>query len=620
MYGAAILQRELGAVARRWSSYVLRAVFVLCVALIVTIAWTTQAQHGAMSYSRMSVVGHDLFVTIFITELVLVSLAGPLVTGDLIAQERDRRTLDLLFVTPLRDLEIVLGKFLSRMAYVLALILLSLPVMLGCLVFGGVGADDILLAGLLVFLCGTWSGAVAMFFSALARKGYLAVLGAYFALFLQTMILPMLLLLVLARTGRPPIIIFLTSPQIYGIARIVGDPDMRPWGLDLWPVVAFGTLAGSLGLVALAIPFLRLTPGGPPPSSLETKVRRRAKPAVDWGAGCVSVLVAFVVGAVTCAMVLGLPWVADKAGVMTLIPLAGLALVWLRMGAARLRGERRHRSVWNNPVAWKEVAFHRSRAIERMVNLALLSIVGIMYLVFSIDRSVAERVETHGIFLGLELCACLVVAIVLASVSIAQEAEAGRFDLLLSTPMEPADILRGKFAGVAVTLAPLLGFVLFHALVAGLGTSDGEFFRAVGAVAVFVLLLYFHISVAMFLSLWTRRIGVAIGVCLGGSVCAYLFLPILAEVLLESHRSAANALLLYLNPVTAVAGVVGGRNGPFSNLDLPPWLGYPLSLGFYVAGSLVLQLWMRYGFDDLVRRNRERRWLGARPAESRKIA
>lgn len=602
----AILQREIGSVSRRWTSYLIRAVFVLLLATIVTIVWASEASWGRnLSYSRMSEAGRALFAGLFVTEIVLVSLVGPLVTGGLIAQERERRTLDLLFMTPMRNFEIVFGKFLSRMAYLLGLILLSTPVLLGCLIFGGVAPDEILLAALLVFISGLWSGAIGMFLSAFTRKGYLAVVSAYFMLLLQCLGLPMVVALTYLWSGPPGPAFFLTSPQLYAIARMVSEGSVSFWGVDIWAAVSGVTTLLSLLLVALSAAFLRREPvaGTPTPPGADTKVRRKAKPVGDLLGRVGRVFGWFLLVGSLLLMVVFIPYAWEESKGFILVPVGGAAAVLVRVVRMQRRRPAMQRRVWENPVAWREIVSQSSPGLTRLVNLVLFTMAGFLFLFVAVGGGdLADEEAFHGIYLGLELCAVLVAAIVLGAASIGQEADSGRLDILLGTPLSPAKILRGKMLGVFVSLAPLLIFMLVHAVAAGLVCHRPGLTGVSLALGIIAAQVLFQISFALYLGLQFRQTGRAIGVGLAAVLSLYLLLPILMAIMDFSERDWPLAITLGCNPVVSIFTAFEKGMWDYSGNLRTMWIGGLAGVLVYALGGTLLMIGMVRRFNRFVQR------------------
>src|SRR5262245_53136540 len=115
-------------------------------------------------------VGHMLFSGILLLETLLVLILAPAFTAGAISAEREHQTLDLLVTTPLSTLGIVVGKLVSALAWVLVLIVASVPLMSLVFVFGSVGPDDVIRAYVLLFSLAFGMGAIGLFLSALVRR------------------------------------------------------------------------------------------------------------------------------------------------------------------------------------------------------------------------------------------------------------------------------------------------------------------------------------------------------------------------------------------------------------------------------------------------------------------
>ncbi len=115
-------------------------------------------------------VGHMLFSGILVLETLLVLVLAPAFTAGAISSEREHQTLDLLVTTPLSTLGIVVGKLVSALAWVLVLIVASVPLMSLVFVFGSVGPEDVLRAYVLLFSLAFGMGAIGLFLSALVRR------------------------------------------------------------------------------------------------------------------------------------------------------------------------------------------------------------------------------------------------------------------------------------------------------------------------------------------------------------------------------------------------------------------------------------------------------------------
>ena len=79
-------------------------------------------------------------------QLSLVLFFALLLAASGVAQEKDRQTLILLLMTDLRDYELVFGKLFASLLMVMALIVVSIPVLFFVLLLGGTGIDQVIWA------------------------------------------------------------------------------------------------------------------------------------------------------------------------------------------------------------------------------------------------------------------------------------------------------------------------------------------------------------------------------------------------------------------------------------------------------------------------------------------
>ncbi len=77
-------------------------------------------------------------------QLVLAIFFSAMASASAVAQEKDRRTLELLLLTNLSNSELVLGKLLASLLSVLMLLVAGLPFFMLTALFGGVSFEQIL--------------------------------------------------------------------------------------------------------------------------------------------------------------------------------------------------------------------------------------------------------------------------------------------------------------------------------------------------------------------------------------------------------------------------------------------------------------------------------------------
>ena len=123
----------------------------------------------------------------------------------LVAEERQTGTFTLLSTAPIRDAEVVVGKFLSAFCVLVAMTALTAYMPALIFVNGKVSVGHIVVGYVGLLLLGSATLAIGLFASSLARSQVLAaILGAAF-------LAPLLMLWVLAKAVDPPLNTFLAE-------------------------------------------------------------------------------------------------------------------------------------------------------------------------------------------------------------------------------------------------------------------------------------------------------------------------------------------------------------------------------------------------------------------------
>jgi ABC-type transport system involved in multi-copper enzyme maturation permease subunit len=102
-------------------------------------------------------------------ELLALALTPALVAG-VIADERQRKTLHYLMASRLTSSEIVLGKLLVRMLYMVVLLGVSLPVLSLMVLMGGVDPKLVLLVCAATLTTAWFLAALSIWVSTIARR------------------------------------------------------------------------------------------------------------------------------------------------------------------------------------------------------------------------------------------------------------------------------------------------------------------------------------------------------------------------------------------------------------------------------------------------------------------
>lgn len=142
--GNPVLTRELRVVLRNARTFALLAIYVSLLGAVVMSNFPA-GQNLTFEGGRATM-GRDLFRTFFIAQLVLVLVLVPGLATGALAQERERRTLEPLLLTPMTPLGIVWGKASGVLALAGLLLLATLPLTSLCFLLGGVSPGELVSA------------------------------------------------------------------------------------------------------------------------------------------------------------------------------------------------------------------------------------------------------------------------------------------------------------------------------------------------------------------------------------------------------------------------------------------------------------------------------------------
>ncbi|RMD66420.1 MAG: hypothetical protein D6824_00875 [Planctomycetota bacterium] len=403
---------------------------VLSGALLWSLVAATSS--GTLSYRDLAAAGARGFEFLAYLQVALICLLTPLFMAGAIAQEADPRTWSILLTTPLSAGQIILGNLLGRLFFVLALLFASLPLFAATQYFGGSPARAIF-ASYGVAGCATlFVGAVAITLTAFRLGGRKVVFGFY-----------------------------------VGVVGYLA----ATWGADQ----LLRQSAGGVTMLTALNPFLALesllSPSSyptPEPTAL-AQMSWLARlwlgsPALAW---CLWSTVASV--ALTAASSLAVRTIAGVEGA--------------RLGL-RGRGRRRApRTVWHNPVAWREGALRAGTGIRQLGRWGFLTL-ACVWALGMLDQLHRGQLRPDDFRFALlvtmiaELAIALLVTINLAATTVSREREDGSLDLLLTTPLTPQQYLSGKLRGVIAATAPYLAAPLgtialasLYVLLGGLGET-----------------------------------------------------------------------------------------------------------------------------------------------------
>lgn len=177
-----IVAKEYRSRMRTWRSPVAMMVYILLIgglgfAVFSMIANASSGITGGSNY------GQELFSALVGFQVILLTFVTPALTAGAISSERERQTIDLLFVTRIRPFSIIWGKLLASMSFVVLLLILSIPIFSLVFLFGGIELDQVAYAFLVTLVTALTLGVMGILFSTWLKRSLVATVVSYVAAF-----------------------------------------------------------------------------------------------------------------------------------------------------------------------------------------------------------------------------------------------------------------------------------------------------------------------------------------------------------------------------------------------------------------------------------------------------
>ena len=129
--------------------------------------------------SALARLAETFFAIYMIVQFILVCLVTPGAMATTITDEKERRTIEFMLATDLRDREILFGKFASRVGGILMLLFAGLPVLTMMQFFGGINPEEVIAGFAATFVIVLSISAVSLAASVLSRKNRDAIALTY---------------------------------------------------------------------------------------------------------------------------------------------------------------------------------------------------------------------------------------------------------------------------------------------------------------------------------------------------------------------------------------------------------------------------------------------------------
>ena len=520
-YAGTVLGRELTAMSKSRRTFALRVLPPLIMLFYVILVLSSSLRESGYEYGpELQMIGRQLFYSLTFILMGLMFLFTPSHCAPIISSEREKQTLELLTITPLRSHDIILGKIGSRVFSLVLIALSTAPIMFVCLMFGGVSPFDITVALGLVVSCILLCAGVSIPISVLSARSGRAIVRAFTILLLMGI-----------------------ASGVYAAVSVrthVGS--LYP---SLYGLFDRGILEGILTFVLLWMnPFIVL-------SLLQTAPYfRPGLPAWAWFTGMAGSATFFILSVGLSSLLFKRAALWEKGSFFRLLFMGEKA----RRGPKKRTGGGGFRKpvvVGPNPVYWKECneSFF-SRPSSRIG--AAAAVIGTFFLLYLFTLAkwptiwkwgprgyythVRDIRVGHTVLIMAEIMLVLMSIISVASGSMIKERVKKTAEILLTTPLSNGSIWCGKFLSV---LRLNLLFLLLPFIHIGLCIFHGiyELWTLVVTFITVSALALFFAALGIRFSLTNSRRRAASSKTLGVGFLLFIGFPILAGLLAMAIQS-----------------------------------------------------------------------------------
>lgn len=184
-----VLFYELVRLARQRRNFWMRTAYAVGLAVLFTftyLVWTDEYDPGAgrpIPLRALAKLAESFFDTYMVIQFLAVGILTPAYVAGAIAEEKERKTLEFLLATDLRDREIVFGKLAARVGNMTLFLLAGLPVLSLVQFFGGVDPDLLLAGFAATFITMLSLSVMSVFCSVTAKRARDAIALAYLIAF-----------------------------------------------------------------------------------------------------------------------------------------------------------------------------------------------------------------------------------------------------------------------------------------------------------------------------------------------------------------------------------------------------------------------------------------------------
>jgi len=611
-----LFTKELLVTSRRAKYYMLRFAYAAVLGLFVSLVWlafieSARGADAAYRIAHMSEMGKGIVSSIMCFQFGIAQFVAIILLSSAINEEIYQRTLVPILTTPIGYWQIVLGKFLGKLLHVGLLLAISLPLLGIVRVLGGVPWGYLLAGVCITVTASMFTGSVALLFSAINRRPYLAILASLGMVASLYVVVGLVLLMVssiaMAVLGNNGFCLVLYGNPVAAMTyetMYLLNPAYRVSGF-FWPIHCLVTLAMTAGMLKIA----------------EIVVRKTALRKAVGAATAIADVSAVTVRAMHAAPVL-MP--ADGSPVAQVLESPHYGRheeAPSRKRWWKARGWNIQRMIGNSPIVWRELRkpLLRDRIVQIVAMCAVLFYLIYTYAILGASGAMRSP-EMQAFFICMFLLAGMLCTAMDSATCIAPEKQARTWPALLCTPVGDWHILMGKAGGTAFRCLSVWIFLAGHMLLFTLlGFLHPIVLIHVGLLAAWSSV--FLTCTGVYFSTKYRSVTTALLMNLGLAGLLWVLLPVGANLLgevfgdreISANLQATNPVVQAWVTVTSATLTDPHNGGPMRYEDGSlryPWpggnYGWLGTTGIMLANTIgygLAALWLAWRAKRMFRRN-----------------
>ncbi len=408
--------REAAVAPRRVSFYAARSLFVAALFGLTLTAWQLFVGSQRLeSIGDLAWFGAAAFQILAPLQLAVAVPFSALLVASAVALEKDRKTLDLLLLTSLSNTDLVLGKLLAGMLSVIVVVVATLPLLMIVALLGGVSNGQIIRVQAVTLASALAAGSLGSTVALWREKTFQAL-----AMTVLILVLWLLGWEIVTAVGADtawfglPVKSWTIAMSPWQAVQAAARPtfaDIGPGLPPFDPVVLFLITSFVLALVLNLVSITRLRVWNPRQDIVPRLDDERERVAADGSAP----------------------------------DLARLPAVAIHSAGGKTR------SVWDNPILWREIktwAYGKRILVIRLAYWAVFIACAAVLISHSSSKTPSEAAIPAA---AEPIVTLLVVGLILlnalAVTSLTNERDSRALDLLLVTDLSPKEIVFGKLGG-----------------------------------------------------------------------------------------------------------------------------------------------------------------------------